>query len=235
MSKRILSTICAILLCGGTTVSVAQEKAPGPIKIGVIADMSGIYQGNSGKGATVAVELAVEDVGGKVLGRPIEILSADHQTNLTLPAASRAAGTTRKACTPSSMSSARVLRLPSQRSPTTGNACSWPATPPVQRFNMDQCNPYTVQWRSDTYASAKALTESTLKARLQELVRDRSRLQFRSCAGARDDPDCQFRRAGRCWAASVTRSVRLISPPISFLPRTQVPQVLASPTPATIW
>ena len=64
MSKRMLSTICAIFLCGGTTVSVAQEKAPGPIKIGVIADMSGIYQGNSGKGATVAVQLAVEDVGG---------------------------------------------------------------------------------------------------------------------------------------------------------------------------
>ena len=67
MSKGILSTICAILLCGGTTVSVAQEKAAGPIKIGVIADMSGIYQGNSGKGATVAVQLAVEDM--RLFGR----------------------------------------------------------------------------------------------------------------------------------------------------------------------
>lgn len=39
MSKSLLSTACAILLCGGVTVSVAQEKAAGPVKIGVIADM----------------------------------------------------------------------------------------------------------------------------------------------------------------------------------------------------
>src|SRR5882757_7769284 len=76
MSKRLLATACAILLCSS---AVAQEKSTGPIKIGVIADMSGIYQGNSGKGATVAVQLAVEDVGGKVLGRPIEVMTADHQ------------------------------------------------------------------------------------------------------------------------------------------------------------
>ena len=31
-------------------------------------------------------------------------------------------------------------------------------------FNMDQCNAYTVQWRSDTYASANAIVSSTLKS-----------------------------------------------------------------------
>src|SRR5262245_61159265 len=69
MHRSLLSTACAILLCGAAFQGSAEEAAP--IKIGVIADMSGIYQGNSGKGATVAVELAVEDMGGKVLGRPI--------------------------------------------------------------------------------------------------------------------------------------------------------------------
>src|ERR1700760_45703 len=71
MHRSLLSTACAILLCGAAVQASAEET--GPIKIGVIADMSGIYQGNSGKGATVAVELAVEDVGGKVLGRPIQV------------------------------------------------------------------------------------------------------------------------------------------------------------------
>ena len=164
MSKRILSTICAIFLCGGTTVSVAQEKAAGPIKIGVIADMSGIYQGNSGKGATVAVQLAVEDVGGKVLGRPIEILSADHQTKPDI-----AGGIARRwydqegvhaiVDVVSSGTSLAVAAVANDRKRVflASNAAS-------SAFNMDQCNPYTVQWRSDTYASAKALTESTLKA-----------------------------------------------------------------------
>ena len=158
MSKRILSTICAILLCGGTTVSVAQEKAPGPIKIGVIADMSGISQGNSGKGATVAVQLAVEDVGGKVLGRPIEILTADHQTKPDI-----AGGIARRwydqegvhaiVDVVSSGTSLAVAAVANDRKRVflASNAAS-------SAFNMDQCNPYTVQWRSDTYASAKALT-----------------------------------------------------------------------------
>jgi branched-chain amino acid transport system substrate-binding protein len=164
MSKCMLSTICAIFLCGGTTVSVAQEKAAGPIKIGVIADMSGIYQGNSGKGATVAVQLAVEDVGGKVLGRPIEILSADHQTKPDI-----AGGIARRwydqegvhaiVDVVSSGTSLAVAAVANDRKRVflASNAAS-------SAFNMDQCNPYTVQWRSDTYASAKALTESTLKA-----------------------------------------------------------------------
>ncbi len=59
---------------------VAQEKAAGPIKIGVIADMSGIIRAIPARARRLPVQLAVEDVGGKVLGRPIEILSADHQT-----------------------------------------------------------------------------------------------------------------------------------------------------------
>ncbi|WP_420134155.1 ABC transporter substrate-binding protein, partial [Rhodopseudomonas sp.] len=42
-------------------------------------DMSGLFADISGPGAVVAVNMAVEDFGGKALGRPIEVLSADHQ------------------------------------------------------------------------------------------------------------------------------------------------------------
>ena len=79
MSKRLLLTACAILALSNYPPVLAQDKAATPIRIGVLADMSGIFQGNSGKGATVAAQLAVEDAGGKVLGRPIELLTADHQ------------------------------------------------------------------------------------------------------------------------------------------------------------
>jgi branched-chain amino acid transport system substrate-binding protein len=79
MSKRLLFTACTILVFSSTLPVLAQDKAVAPVKIGVLADMSGIFQGNSGKGAAVAAQLAVEDVGGKVLGRPIELLIADHQ------------------------------------------------------------------------------------------------------------------------------------------------------------
>lgn len=49
------------------------------VKIGVLADMSGVYKDMSGPGVVEAVKMAVEDFGGSVLGRPIEVISADHQ------------------------------------------------------------------------------------------------------------------------------------------------------------
>ncbi|MBX3553360.1 MAG: ABC transporter substrate-binding protein [Pseudolabrys sp.] len=49
------------------------------VKIGVLTDMTGNLSALSGKGSLVAAQMAVEDFGGKVLGKPIEVLSADHQ------------------------------------------------------------------------------------------------------------------------------------------------------------
>jgi branched-chain amino acid transport system substrate-binding protein len=64
-------------------VAVAQAQAPGPLKIGVMEGFSGVY-GDLTAGEVEAMQMAVEDAtqqtGGKVLGRSVEILSADHQT-----------------------------------------------------------------------------------------------------------------------------------------------------------
>jgi branched-chain amino acid transport system substrate-binding protein len=49
------------------------------IRIGVLTDMSGAFADISGPGAAEATKMAVEDFGGKVLGKPIEVLVADHQ------------------------------------------------------------------------------------------------------------------------------------------------------------
>jgi branched-chain amino acid transport system substrate-binding protein len=58
--------------------AIAQAETPAPLKIGVLAGLSGVYA-DVAQGQVEAMQLAVEDVGGKVLGRPIEVLSADHQ------------------------------------------------------------------------------------------------------------------------------------------------------------
>lgn len=49
------------------------------VRIGVMADMTGTYSGNVGPGNVLAVRMAVEDFGGKVLGKPIEVVAADDQ------------------------------------------------------------------------------------------------------------------------------------------------------------
>ena len=49
------------------------------VKIGVFTDMSGQFSQESGEGAVTAVKMAVDDFGGTALGKPIEVVSADHQ------------------------------------------------------------------------------------------------------------------------------------------------------------
>ena len=66
--------------------TMAQAQAPAPLRIGVMEGFSGVY-GDLTLGGVEAAQMAVDDFGGKVLGRPIEIVSADHQTKPDVGAA----------------------------------------------------------------------------------------------------------------------------------------------------
>lgn len=52
-----------------------------PIRIGVLNDQSGVYADYQGIGSVFAAQLAVEDMGGKVNGVPVEVITADHQNS----------------------------------------------------------------------------------------------------------------------------------------------------------
>ena len=54
------------------------QQATAPLRIGVTGDFSGPYSSITGEGTAVAARFAIADFGGKVLGRPIELLTADH-------------------------------------------------------------------------------------------------------------------------------------------------------------
>jgi len=64
-----------VALVGFATLAFAQDA----VRIGVLSDMSGPYADIAGKGSLAAAELAVEEFGGKIGDRRIEIVSADHQ------------------------------------------------------------------------------------------------------------------------------------------------------------
>ena len=76
----------AVGLTTAALMAVAQAQAPAPLKIAVMDGFSGVY-GDLTAGEVEAMQLAIEDVGGKVLGRSVEILSADHQTKPDVGAA----------------------------------------------------------------------------------------------------------------------------------------------------
>jgi len=77
-----IAVVATIFFC--STVSWAAESI---LRIGVMADMSGLYADLSGPGSAYSVELAVKDFGGLVSGRKIEIVQADHQNKPDLASA----------------------------------------------------------------------------------------------------------------------------------------------------
>lgn len=76
-----LHTIASVLIgvVLGASAGAQAQLSHGKVRIGVMNDMSGPYIDLAGPGSVLAAKMAVEDFGGKVLGQPIEILSADHQ------------------------------------------------------------------------------------------------------------------------------------------------------------
>src|SRR4051794_25858267 len=78
-----LSQACAVAAATMfiSTSSYAQRAAISDdvVKIGVLTDMSGQFSHESGEGSVMAVRMAIEDFGGKVLEKPIELVAADHQ------------------------------------------------------------------------------------------------------------------------------------------------------------
>lgn len=83
----------AASVVAAASVGVAQaQTTPGKlsndvVRIGVLTDISGVYADISGKGAVEAVKMAVEDFGGKMFGKPIEVVFADHQNKADVGAA----------------------------------------------------------------------------------------------------------------------------------------------------
>ncbi len=88
MKNSAAIVIAAALLAGCGLSAHAQEKiSDGVVKIGLIEDMSSIYADITGVGAVTAAKMAVEDFGGKVLGKPIEVVFADHQNKADIASA----------------------------------------------------------------------------------------------------------------------------------------------------
>jgi branched-chain amino acid transport system substrate-binding protein len=70
--------LAAMTSAAMTTVANAQISDDA-VRIGVLTDLSSWGRDNSGPGSVEAAKMALEEFGPTVLGKPIEIISADHQ------------------------------------------------------------------------------------------------------------------------------------------------------------
>lgn len=153
---------CAVAALMATTVALATYSASaqtvkvsdGVIRIGVIEDMSGVYADITGKGAVTAAQMAIDEFGGKVLGMPVELLSADHQNKADIGASiARKWFDTEKvdAILDVASSSPALAILEVAREKKKIITLSSPSS---IRITNEVCGPYVVHWAYDTYAIA---------------------------------------------------------------------------------
>jgi branched-chain amino acid transport system substrate-binding protein len=133
-----------------------------PLKIGVIVDMSGIYSGIGGPGGVAAVRMAVQDFGGKVLGRPIEVLSADYQNkvDVTVTRAREWYDRDDVAMVIESTDSASALAL--QNVATEKHKVTIFAGSATTELTGKQCSPYGVHYVYDTYSLANGTARAVV-------------------------------------------------------------------------
>jgi branched-chain amino acid transport system substrate-binding protein len=138
--------------------------AQAPVKLGLLLDMAGPYADVGGQGTVTAVRMAVDDFGGNVLGRPIEVVFADHQNKVDL-AGSLARqwfdeqGVETILDVAGSSAALAVNEVAKARNKIlVVNASA------VMRLTNEDCGPYTVHYAFDTYALAKGTGEATVKA-----------------------------------------------------------------------
>ncbi|NDZ15235.1 ABC transporter permease [Variovorax sp. WS11] len=145
----------AIALAVGALALASGAQAQEKVKIGFVTDMSSLYSDLEGKGGATAIEMAIADFGGKALGQPIELLTADHQNKADI-AASKArewidtAGVTMifgGTNSGTALATAKVAQEKKRVYFNNGAASS--------ALTNDQCSPYTVHYAYDTVALAK--------------------------------------------------------------------------------
>ncbi|MCT9071163.1 ABC transporter substrate-binding protein [Cupriavidus gilardii] len=156
---------CALSL-GGTAYAQTQTKATVSddlVKVGLILDMSGLYADVTGRGSATAAQMAIDDFGGKVLGRKIELVVADHQNKADI-AANKARewfDTDRVDAILDVAASApalAVLEVAKQK-----NRIVVFSGPGTERLTNDLCTPISVHYAYDTYA----LANTTARAMVQ--------------------------------------------------------------------
>ncbi len=162
-TKSKYTALAALLTAAGlcTGTAMAQENK---VKIGLITDMSSLYADVEGKNGAVAIQMAIDDFGGKVLGMPIELLSVDHQNKADIAASKAREWIDTQGLTMifsgtnsgTALALAKVAQEKKRVMINNGAATS--------ALTNENCTPYTVHYAYDTVALAKGTGAAVVDA-----------------------------------------------------------------------
>lgn len=133
------------------------------VKIGILTDMSGVYASVGGKGSVIAAQMAIADFGGKVLDKPIELVSADHQNKADIGVGKArewfdTQGVDMVNDLLNSGVGIAVQKLGTEKKRITINNGAGSTA-----LTGKECGPYGIHYAYDTYALAKGTATALMK------------------------------------------------------------------------
>jgi branched-chain amino acid transport system substrate-binding protein len=160
-----LAEACGAAALAVASIAQAQGDAisDGAVRIGVITDMGGVLSELSGRGSAMAVKMAVEDFGGQVLGKPIEVLEVDHQNKADIAAnKAREWFDVQKVdmitdLTNSAVALAAVDMAKQKNRIAIVNGAG------ALRLTNESCTPNSIHYAWDTYAMANGTAQAIVK------------------------------------------------------------------------
>lgn len=150
----------ALLHAGAARAQISDDV----IRIGFITDMSGVYSGPDGPGGAEAIKMAIEEMGGEINGKKIELLTADHQNKADIASAKAREWFDQRGLdlliggTNSSTALAMSKVAADKKKPIIVVGAGAPA------LTNEQCTPYTLNYAYDTVAQARGTGGAVVKA-----------------------------------------------------------------------
>jgi branched-chain amino acid transport system substrate-binding protein len=86
MKRRLITGLLATAFCGTVQAQGAAGISDDAVRIGLLLDMSSLYADITGPGSVAAAQMAIDDFGGKVRGKPVQLVYADHQNKADIAA-----------------------------------------------------------------------------------------------------------------------------------------------------
>jgi branched-chain amino acid transport system substrate-binding protein len=165
MKKSAAIATGAALLLASALAARAQDKiSDGVVKIGMLEDMSSIYADITGTGAVMAAKMAVEDFGGKALGKPIEIVAADHQNKPDIASATAREWFDSQHVDALMDVAASATALAAVEVAKTKNKIVVLNGPGAIRITNEACTPISIHYTYDNYALSHGTGAAMVKA-----------------------------------------------------------------------
>ncbi|MBI5132948.1 MAG: ABC transporter substrate-binding protein [Rhodopseudomonas palustris] len=159
---RSVAGLLGILACLAGGPTYAGDKS-GTVKLGVLTDMTGVYSDLTGNGSVEAAKMAIEKFGGKVDGRPIELVFADHQNKADV-----GLGILRRWYEVDDVDATldfanSAVALGAVQVTRDFNRVMIPSGVGTTDLTGSKCSPNTIHWTWDSYGNANALVRSVIR------------------------------------------------------------------------